>query len=114
MHIGEKQTAEVDVLSGCCMMVRSRVIKEVGGAFDEDYFMYCEDVDLSYRIQKAGYKNVYYPDATLIHYKGESTRKATLSYIRVFNEALATFVKKHYSKQNAALFILLINIGIPQ
>ena len=112
VHIGEKQPAEVDVLSGCCMMVRSRVIKEVGGAFDEDYFMYCEDVDLSYRIQKAGYKNVYYPDATLIHYKGESTRKATLSYIRVFNEALATFVKKHYSKQNAALFILLINIGI--
>ncbi|MCD6064855.1 MAG: glycosyl transferase family 2, partial [Flavipsychrobacter sp.] len=67
---------------------------------------------LSYRIKKAGYKNIYYPEVDLIHYKGESTRKATLSYVRIFNEALATFVKKHYSKQNAALFILLINIGI--
>jgi O-antigen biosynthesis protein len=112
VHIGERETAEVDVLSGCCMMVRHSVIKEVGGAFDEDYFMYCEDVDLSYRIQKGGYKNIYYPEVDLIHYKGESTKKATLSYVRIFNEALATFVKKHYSKQNAAMFIMFINIGI--
>jgi GT2 family glycosyltransferase len=112
VHIGENETAAVDVLSGCCMMVRKSVIDKIGGAFDEDYFMYCEDVDLSYRIQKAGYKNIYYPEATLIHYKGESTRKATLSYVRIFNEALVTFVKKHYSKGNARLFILLINIGI--
>jgi len=112
VHVGERETAEVDVLSGCCMMARHSVIKEVGGAFDEDYFMYCEDVDLSYRIQKGGYKNVYYPEVDLVHYKGESTRKATLSYVRIFNEALSTFVKKHYSKKNAALFILFINIGI--
>jgi GT2 family glycosyltransferase len=112
VHVKDNETAPVDVLSGCCMMVRSKVITEVGGAFDEDYFMYCEDVDLSYRIQKAGYKNIYYPEATMIHYKGESTRKATLSYVRIFNEALATFVKKHYSKQQASLFILFINIGI--
>lgn len=112
VHIGEHQTAEVDVLSGCCMMVRASVLPVIGGAFDEDYFMYCEDVDLAYRIQKAGYKNIYYPEATLVHYKGESTRKATLSYVRIFNEALSTFVKKHYSKGNARLFILFINIGI--
>ncbi|WP_276132309.1 glycosyltransferase family 2 protein [Polluticoccus soli] len=112
VHIGERETAEVDVLSGCCMMVRNSAMQKAGGAFDEDYFMYCEDVDLSYRIKKAGYKNIYYPEVDLIHYKGESTRKATLSYVRIFNEALSTFVKKHYSKQNAALFILLINIGI--
>ncbi len=112
VHVGERETAEVDVLSGCCMMVRKTAMEEAGGAFDEDYFMYCEDVDLSYRIQKAGYKNIYYPETTLIHYKGESTKKATLSYVRIFNEALITFVKKHYSKQNATLFILFINIGI--
>lgn len=112
VHIGERETAAVDVLSGCCMMVRSNILNEIGGAFDEDYFMYCEDVDLAYRIQQAGYQNIYYPEATLIHYKGESTRKATLSYVRIFNEALATFVKKHYSKSSARLFILFINIGI--
>lgn len=112
VHIKERQTAPVEVLSGCCMLVRHSVIKEVGGAFDEDYFMYCEDVDLSYRIQQAGYDNVYFPGATLIHYKGESTRKATLKYVRIFNEALATFVRKHYSSRDARLFILFINIGI--
>jgi len=112
VHIGEDETAAVDVLSGCCMLVRTNVLPKIGGAFDEDYFMYCEDVDLSYRIQKAGYQNIYFPEATLIHYKGESTRKATLSYVRIFNEALSTFVRKHYSKGNAQLFTIFINIGI--
>jgi GT2 family glycosyltransferase len=112
VHVGEHEVAPVEVLSGCCMLVRGSVITEVGGAFDEDYFMYCEDVDLSYRIQKAGYNNIYYPPATLIHYKGESTRKATLSYVRIFNEALIIFVKKHYSKKEAGLYLLFINIGI--
>lgn len=112
VHIKPDECAAVDVLSGCCMLVRRSAMDEAGGAFDEDYFMYCEDVDLSYRIQKAGYKNIYYPGVSLIHYKGESTRKATLSYVRIFNEALVTFVKKHYTKRQAKLFILFINIGI--
>lgn len=112
VHIGERELAPVEVLSGCCMLVRSKVIAEIGGAFDEDYFMYCEDVDLSYRITKAGYRNIYFPEVSLVHYKGESTRKATLSYVRIFNEALSTFVRKHYSKGHARLFILFINIGI--
>jgi len=112
VHIGEHELAEVDVLSGCCMLVRSSILGKIGGAFDEDYFMYCEDVDLSYRIQKSGLKNIYFPDASLIHYKGESTRKATLSYVRIFNEALSLFVKKNYSARDARLFILFINVGI--
>jgi GT2 family glycosyltransferase len=112
VHVGERQTAAVDVLSGCCMLVRKKAMDEAGGPFDEDYFMYCEDVDLSYRIEKAGYKNVYFPEADLIHYKGESTRKMTLSYVRIFNEALVTFVKKHYSKKDARLFVLFIHAGI--
>ncbi len=112
VHVGEHETAPVEVLSGCCMLVRSNVLQQIGGAFDEDYFMYCEDVDLSYRIQQAGYQNIYYPPATLIHYKGESTRKATLQYVRIFNEALITFVKKHYTKEQARLYLLFINIGI--
>lgn len=112
VHIAEREIAEVDVLSGCCMLVRSKAMTVAGGPFDEDYFMYCEDVDLSYRIQKAGYKNIYFPEVDLIHYKGESTRKMTLSYVRIFNEALVTFVKKHYTKQQAGLFIMFINAGI--
>lgn len=112
VHVGEFEQAAVEVLSGCCMLVRRSLFPAIGPAFDEDYFMYCEDVDLSYRIQQSGHENVYFPEATLIHYKGESTRKATLSYIRVFNEALSTFVRKHYSKTNAAIFLMLINVGI--
>ncbi len=112
VHIEERETAPVEVLSGCCMLVRKSAMDKAGGPFDEDYFMYCEDVDLSYRIQKAGYHNIYYPEVDLIHYKGESTRKMTLSYVRIFNEALVTFVKKHYSKKDARLFVLFINLGI--
>ncbi len=112
VHVGERETAAVDVLSGCCMMVRRSAMDKAGGPFDEDYFMYCEDVDLSYRIAKAGYKNIYYPEVDLIHYKGESTRKMTLSYVRIFNEALVTFVKKHYTKEQARLFVLFIKVGI--
>lgn len=112
VHVGERQTAPVEVLSGCCMMLRRSVIDQIGGAFDEDYFMYCEDVDLSYRVRQAGYQNMYFPEATLVHYKGESTRKATLSYIRIFNEALATFVRKHYSKGQARLFLSVLYLGI--
>lgn len=112
VHIGEYETAQVDVLSGCCMLVRKKAMDDAGGPFDEDYFMYCEDVDLSYRIEKAGYRNIYYPEVDIIHYKGESTRKMTLSYVRIFNEALVTFVKKHYTKKQARLFVLFINAGI--
>jgi hypothetical protein len=112
VHIAERATAPIEVLSGCCMLVRTVAMQEAGGPFDEDYFMYCEDVDLSFRIQKAGYENIYFPEADLIHYKGESTRKMTLSYIRVFNEALVTFVKKHYSQRDARLFVMFINLGI--
>jgi O-antigen biosynthesis protein len=111
-HVGEYETAEVDILSGCCMMVRSSMLQELGHVFDEDYFMYCEDFDLCYRIHRAGYKNIYFPEVHLIHYKGESTRKASLSYVRIFNDALLTFVRKNYSKPNARWFLLFINFGI--
>jgi GT2 family glycosyltransferase len=112
VHIGENETAEVEALSGCCMMMRRTAIEKAGGAFDEDYFMYFEDGDLCYRIRKAGYSNIYYPETTVIHYKGESTKKTTLSYVKVFNEAFAIFARKHYSKRYAKLFIFFINIGV--
>ena len=58
------------------------------------FFMYGEDVDLSYRIQKAGYKNYYFPGTTIIHFKGESTKRGSLNYVKMFYQAMITFVKK--------------------
>lgn len=112
VHVPEHQTASVEVLSGCCMLVRRAALAQAGNGFDEDYFMYCEDVDLCWRLREAGWQNVYFPEATLIHYKGESTRKMTVSYIRIFNEALSTFVRKHYSEGKARSFRFLLQIGI--
>ena len=112
VHVGEDETAEVDVLMGCCMLLRKTVLEKIHIAFDEDFFMYGEDIDLSYRIQKAGYKNIYFPETSIIHYKGESTKKSSLSYVRIFNEALSLFVKKNYSASKARLFSFFINVGI--
>lgn len=111
-HINEWETAQVEVLSGCCMFVRASILPSIGGAFDESFFMYCEDVDLNYRINKGGYLNMYYPEATVLHFKGESTKKLSYQYVKVFNDALITFVKKHYSAANASLFIGFIKLGI--
>src|SRR5690606_10747016 len=112
VHIHEHETAEVDVLMGCCMLLRKKVLEKITFAFDEDFFMYGEDIDLSYRIQKAGYKNTYFPEVSIIHYKGESTKKSSLSYVRVFNEALSLFVKKNYPVSKDRMFTTFINIGI--
>ncbi|HTN46924.1 MAG TPA: glycosyltransferase [Flavipsychrobacter sp.] len=112
VHIGENETASVEVLMGCCMLLRKAVLEKILIAFDEDFFMYGEDIDLSYRIQKAGFQNIYFPETSIIHYKGESTKKSTLSYVRIFNEALSLFVKKNYPASKAKVFTLFINIGI--
>ncbi|MBL0356597.1 MAG: glycosyltransferase [Chitinophagaceae bacterium] len=82
-HLPEEKTNVVDVLSGAFMMIDKKVLDTVG-SFDEDYFMYAEDIDLSYRIQKSGYKNLYFADTTIIHFKGESTAKQSASYIQIF------------------------------
>ena len=111
-HINEWETAQVEALSGCCMFVRASILPNISGAFDESFFMYCEDVDLNYRINKAGYLNMYFPEATVLHFKGESTKKLSYQYVKVFNDALITFVKKHYSAANAGLFIGFIKLGI--
>ncbi|MBL0146037.1 MAG: hypothetical protein IPP48_09935 [Chitinophagaceae bacterium] len=76
------------------------------------FFMYGEDVDLSYRIQKAGYKNFYLATTTIIHFKGESTKKGSLNYVKLFYNAMSLFVHKHYKGSNAAFFTFLINAGI--
>ena len=110
-HLSVNENNEVDVLAGAFMLV-PKVVLNVVGSFDEAFFMYGEDVDLSYRIQKAGYKNYYFAKTTILHFKGESTKKGSLNYVSLFYKAMNLFVHKHYKSGNAAVFTFLINIGI--
>jgi GT2 family glycosyltransferase len=113
-HLGnldENQDHTVDVLAGAFMMVSREVTDKTGG-FDENFFMYGEDVDMSYRIQQAGYKNYYFAGSSIIHFKGESTRKGSLHYVRMFYQAMSIFVSKHYSSGKASRFNFLIRTAI--
>ncbi|RYD72771.1 MAG: glycosyltransferase family 2 protein, partial [Sphingobacteriales bacterium] len=111
-HLTENKTHEVDVLAGAFMMLSRKAVEETQG-FDEDFFMYGEDVDLSYRIQKAGLKNIYFPETTIIHFKGESTQKFSASYNKHFYGAMRLFVKKHFAQKKTMLFFtgIAINAG---
>lgn len=110
-HLDKEQNHEVDVLAGAYLMVRQDVLKKIG-SFDEAFFMYGEDVDLSYRIQKAGFKNYYVADTTIIHFKGESTKRGSLNYVRMFYYAMSVFVKKHYGGVKAGVFHFSIQAAI--
>ena len=110
-YLDRDQTHVVDVLAGAYMMLRRETLEKTG-LLDETFFMYGEDIDLSYRITKAGYKNYYYPDARIIHYKGESTKKSSINYVFVFYNAMVIFARKHFSQKNARLFSFLIHIAI--
>ncbi|MBP6732366.1 MAG: glycosyltransferase, partial [Chitinophagales bacterium] len=113
-HLGflsEHETNEVEILSGAYMFMRKSALDKTG-LLDETFFMYGEDVDLSYRIIKAGYKNFYFADTTIIHYKGESTKKGSLNYVKVFYNAMIIFARKHFSGNQSGLFSLLINFAI--
>ncbi|MDL2308822.1 glycosyltransferase family 2 protein [Bacteroidales bacterium OttesenSCG-928-B11] len=110
-HLSPDETNAVDVLSGAFMLMRKSLLDQIG-YLDEDYFMYGEDIDLSYRITKAGYKNYYFPETEIIHYKGESTKKGSINYVFVFYRAMQIFAKKHFSVKNAKLFNWLIDFAI--
>ena len=110
-YLDKNKTHEIDVLSGAFMLMRKETLDKVG-LLDEDYFMYGEDIDLSYRITKGGYKNYYFADTKIIHYKGESTKKSSVNYVFVFYKAMVIFAKKHFAPGNAALFSFLINMAI--
>lgn len=110
-YLSEHETHEVDVLSGAFMLMRASALEKVG-LLDEDYFMYGEDVDLSYRITLGGYKNVYFAGTTIIHYKGESTKRKSANYVKVFYNAMVLFAKKHYSSSMAGWFAFFIQMAI--
>jgi GT2 family glycosyltransferase len=102
---------EIDVLSGAFMLMRKTALDQVG-LLDEDYFMYGEDIDLSYRLTLGGWKNYYFPGTRIIHYKGESTKRTSVNYVFVFYRAMVIFAQKHFAGNQAGLFSLLINAAI--
>ena len=115
-HLGylpEDETHEVDVLTGAFMFLRREVLDKIG-LLDEEFFMYGEDIDLSYRIVQAGYKNYYFPETNIIHYKGESTKKGSLNYVMTFYKAMIIFARKHFHgsrKKNLVRFLQLAVYG---
>lgn len=110
-YLSEFETHEVEILSGAFMLMRKCVLDKIG-LLDEAFFMYGEDIDLSYRIILEGYKNYYYPETRIIHYKGESTKKSSVNYVFVFYRAMIIFANKHFSQNNAKLFSFLINSAV--
>jgi GT2 family glycosyltransferase len=119
-YLPRDEVAEIDALSGSCMMIRSRtLLEEFGepespgsGFFDEEFFMYGEDLDLCFRIQKAGWKIYYVPDTQIIHYKGESTKKGDLKYVRLFYGAMLLFIEKHFNSSHSGVMTSLLKAGI--
>lgn len=110
-YLDKDENHVVDVLSGAFMLMRKECLDKIG-ALDETFFMYGEDIDLSYRVQLGGYKNYYFADTKIIHYKGESTKKGSINYVKVFYNAMIIFARKHFSKGKQNFFILLIRIAI--
>ncbi|MEZ4937615.1 MAG: glycosyltransferase family 2 protein, partial [Crocinitomicaceae bacterium] len=110
-YLSKEETHEIEILSGAFMLMRKEALDKVG-LLDESFFMYGEDIDLSWRIILGGYKNYYYPGTRIIHYKGESTKKTSVNYVFVFYKAMIIFAKKHFSQKNARTFSFLINMAI--
>ena len=96
-QLQENENNKVAVLAGAFMMLSKNAV-EITGGFDETFFMYGEDIDLSYRIIKAGLQNYYLGEVTIIHFKGESTQKKNGAYIKQFYGAMKLFIDKHYKK----------------
>lgn len=110
-HLDKNETNEIEILSGAFMLMRKSALDRVG-LLDEEFFMYGEDIDLSWRLIKGGFKNYYFADTRIIHYKGESTKKSSVNYVFVFYNAMIIFAKKHFSSKNASLFSFLIKLAI--
>lgn len=110
-HLPNDQINEIEILAGAFMFMRKKTLDMVG-LLDEHFFMYGEDIDLSYRIIKAGYKNYYLPEPSIIHYKGESTKKGSINYVMVFYKAMILFAQKHFTSGEARIYTSAIRIAI--
>lgn len=93
-HLPWEEPGRIEVISGAFCFLRRKALDEVG-LLDEDFFMYGEDIDLSYRLLKGGWENWYLPYA-ITHYKGRSTQKTDYRYVHIFYQAMLIFLRKHY------------------
>lgn len=109
-HIGEDETGKAAVLAGAFMLMKKSRYDEVGG-FDEDYFMYGEDIDLSYKLIKSGYSNYYFGETAILHYKGESTTKDG-TYLKRFYGAMRIFYKKHFRNNPITGFLVYFAVSL--
>ncbi len=105
----EDETYDVDALIGAFMFCRTEALQAAKG-FDPQFFMYGEDLDLCFRIQHAGWKVAYYPATTIVHFKGESTRRSSINEVKVFYEAMTLFARKHYG--NSGFLLIFLRLGI--
>ena len=110
-YLDPEQTAEVEVLSGSCMMVRKAAMDQVG-LLDEDYFMYGEDIDWCYRFHQAGWKSYYVPTTSIIHFRGESGRGVPLRILYRKSRAMSIFVNKHMARRFRFFPLWLLQVGI--
>lgn len=110
-YLNPEETHSIEVLSGAFMFIRKAALDKAG-LLDEAFFMYGEDIDLSYRITQAGYRIYYHPRTRTIHYRGESTKKSSLNYVFIFYQAMIIFARKHFSPKRARLFSLLIHMAV--
>jgi GT2 family glycosyltransferase len=110
-HLSRDEDAIIEVLSGAFMWMRASTLEEVG-TLDEAFFMYGEDIDLSWRIIKGGWENHYFANTRIIHYKGESTKKGSLNYVSVFYKAMLIFAEKHFEGGQARIYNWIIRIAI--
>jgi GT2 family glycosyltransferase len=110
-HLDNLETTKADIISGAFMFLRKEAVVKTG-LLDEEFFMYGEDIDYSYRLLKSGYNNYYFPEIKIIHYKGQSTKKENLNVLVNFYRAMIIFVRKHYANGNLKAFILFIQAAI--
>jgi GT2 family glycosyltransferase len=110
-HLDNSKTGKVEVISGAFMFLSREALAKTGN-LDEDFFMYGEDIDLSYRLIKAGFNNYYFPETRIIHYKGESTDKGRLKYVIHFYRAMLIFFRKHYGNKSRKYLILSVKTAI--
>lgn len=104
-YLDYNEVNEIEVISGAYMLIRREALDKVG-LLDEDFFMYGEDIDMSYRLMKGGYKNYYFP-SRILHYKGESTEKNSFRYVHVFYQAMVIFFDKHFRHRYRLLALLI-------
>lgn len=110
-HLDKNKIQKIEVLTGAFFFARKAALDKTGW-FDESFFMYGEDIDLSCRLLQNGYDIYYHPGTKIVHFKGESTRKSSINYVLVFYRAMAIYAQKHFRAPGTSLLVILLFIAI--